>query len=116
MLAIEKEFRALCDKEEDSPGGAGKKTLDFYERMAADGPRLIGKDKVDHWRQLQKEIAELVPPPGPAGQALCVTEFGRTAPDTFVLKRGNAHVPGDKVEASLPADPDINPPRSPRTA
>ena len=102
LLAIEKEFRALCDKEADGPGGAGKKTLNFYERMAADGPRLIGKEKVERWRQLQKEIAELVPPPGPAGQALCVTELGRTAPDTFVLMRGNAHVPGDKVEAHFP--------------
>ncbi len=70
--------------------------------MAADGPRLIGKEKVERWRQLQKEIAELVPPPGPAGQALCVTEMGRTAPDTFVLMRGNAHVPGDKVEPHFP--------------
>ncbi len=33
---------------------------------------------------------------------LCVTEMGRTAPDTFVLMRGNAHVPGDKVEPHFP--------------
>ncbi len=114
LLAIEKEFRALCDKEEESdPGGAGKKALNFYERMAADGPRLIGMEKVERWRQLQKEIAELVPPPGPAGQALCVAEMGRTAPDTFVLMRGNAHVPGDKVEPHFPQILTSTPPAIP---
>ena len=34
--------------------------------------------------------------------ALAVSERGRTAPDTFVLMRGNAHVPGDKVEPHFP--------------
>ncbi len=102
LLSIEREFRALCGKEEDTADGAGKKALSLAERMAADGPRLIGKEKVERWRQLKKEIAELVPPPGPAGQALCVTELGLTAPDTFVLQRGNAHAPGDKVELHFP--------------
>ncbi|HVS38148.1 MAG TPA: PSD1 and planctomycete cytochrome C domain-containing protein [Gemmataceae bacterium] len=102
LLTIEKEFRDECDREGSGPDGAGNKAISFYERMAADGPRLIGEEKVERWRQLQKEIAALVPPPGPAGQALCVTEMGRTAPDTFVLQRGNAHVPSDKVEPRFP--------------
>ena len=33
-----------------------------------------------------------------ATTALCVTEPGPIAPETFVLLRGNAHTPGDKVE------------------
>jgi hypothetical protein len=36
-------------------------------------------------------------------QALCVTEAGGQAPDTFVLLRGNAHIAGDKVEPGFPA-------------
>jgi hypothetical protein len=34
--------------------------------------------------------------------ALCVTEAGSHAPETFVLLRGNAHVKGDKVEPAFP--------------
>jgi hypothetical protein len=39
--------------------------------------------------------------PTPAELALCVTEAGPTAPDTFVLLRGNPHVKGDKVEPAF---------------
>jgi mono/diheme cytochrome c family protein len=34
--------------------------------------------------------------------ALCVTEAGSQAPETFVLLRGNPHVPGPKVEPAFP--------------
>jgi hypothetical protein len=37
----------------------------------------------------------------PAEMALCVTELGPEPPETFVLLRGNAHVPGDKVEPAF---------------
>src|SRR5262249_13152441 len=36
------------------------------------------------------------------GKALCVTEAGSRAPETFVLLRGNPHVRGDRVEPALP--------------
>lgn len=53
----------------------------------------------------------------PAERALCVTESGPTAPETFVLMRGNPHVKGDKVEPAFPSvfnlpDP-VLPPRKP---
>jgi cytochrome c553 len=35
-------------------------------------------------------------------RALCVTEAGITAPDTFVLLRGNPHVHGSQVEPAFP--------------
>src|ERR1700733_14281134 len=35
--------------------------------------------------------------------ALCVTESGPKAPDTYVLMRGNAHVAGDKVVPGFPS-------------
>jgi hypothetical protein len=35
-------------------------------------------------------------------QALCVTEAGRTAPETYVLLRGNPHVKGVRVEPAFP--------------
>jgi hypothetical protein len=36
-------------------------------------------------------------------QALCVTEGGRTPPETFVLLRGNPRAPGVKVEPGFPS-------------
>jgi len=38
----------------------------------------------------------------PNAQALCVTENGPTPRDTFVLTRGNAQTPAEKVSASVP--------------
>lgn len=35
-------------------------------------------------------------------RVLCVTEAGNRAPDTFVLLRGNPHIPGDKVDPAFP--------------
>jgi hypothetical protein len=40
--------------------------------------------------------------PTAADRALCVTEAGSQAPETFVLLRGNAHVRGDRVEPGFP--------------
>ena len=34
--------------------------------------------------------------------ALCVTEAGPKAPDTFIFNRGNPNVLGDKVELAFP--------------
>ncbi len=42
--------------------------------------------------------------------------MGRTAPDTFVLLRGNAHVPGDKVEPHFPQILTSTPPVIPEPA
>ena len=46
--------------------------------------------------------------------ALCVKEFGRDAPKTQVLARGNAHAPGDEVQPGFPSvlsppEPDLSP-------
>ena len=49
--------------------------------------------------------------PVPADYALGVTESGLRVPDTFVLKRGNPHVSGEKVEPTFPRILDPRPPR-----
>ena len=46
-------------------------------------------------------------------QALCITEIGRDPRETFVLVRGNAHVPGEQVQPGFPSvldfpDPEIS--------
>ncbi len=48
----------------------------------------------------QKKALEDSPPKG-LEQALCVTETGKVAPGTFVLIRGNPHVPGDTVQPAF---------------
>ena len=41
--------------------------------------------------------------PKPLEAALCVTEKGSEAPQTYVMIRGNANVPGDQVEPGFPS-------------
>ena len=61
----------------------------------------------------QKFLQELKPQA--LDQALCVSEIGRKARETFVLARGNAHAPGEIVEPGFPTvlgfpDPEISEP------
>lgn len=53
------------------------------------------KDRPDDFRKTIK-------PGAGAEWALCVTEPGPRAPETFVLMRGNPQIPGDKVEPAFP--------------
>jgi hypothetical protein len=99
LEGIEADFRSLSDQDASD---ASKKVGSLSDRIAADGLRLLGKDRFRRYDQLRKALAEWKAPPGSAGTALCVTELGRTPPDTFVLQRGNAHAPGDKVEPHFP--------------
>lgn len=70
------------------------------------------------YRDLMRRRAEIQRNTPPAlAKALCVTEQGREAPETFLLVRGNAHSPGDRVSPGFPAvlsppEPVIVPPAS----
>src|SRR5690606_36946598 len=57
---------------------------------------------VREYDSLRKRL-EALKRPTRAEHALVVTEAGRDAPDTFVLIRGNASAPGDKVTPGFPA-------------
>jgi len=52
--------------------------------------------------KLKKEIEELEKAEVAAPKALCVTEAGTSAPETFLLKRGSLENKGDKVEPGFP--------------
>jgi len=72
--------------------------LDFGRLMQTDGPRILGKEDFRRCQQLRTEL-ETLERQRPAGDvALCVTENGSHAPDTFVLGRGNPQNKLDKVE------------------
>jgi hypothetical protein len=88
--------------------GFGRRSLSASEKtaLAADvgkviteqGPAVLGSDRVQHYQKLRKELVRLKEQKVRVDRALCVTEAGNQAPDTFVLIRGNPHVKGDKVE------------------
>ncbi len=95
---IEADFRAIYEKK---PGGAD--VPDFARAIQLDGPALLGKQRYTAYVKLKKQL-ETLKKQEPAGErALCVTEAGPNAPETFVLLRGNPHVKGDKVEPAFPS-------------
>jgi hypothetical protein len=96
---IELEYRKFHKDDLTQPAPA-----DLGDRMNLDGMRALGKERFLEWQKLQKQLNFLrkpVPLP-PVDMALCVTEKGTRAPDTFVMLRGNPAVAGDKVEPGFP--------------
>jgi mono/diheme cytochrome c family protein len=79
--------------------------------MKQKGPILLGDAKFKRYQVLQTSLRKLKQNPVPAEYALCVTESGMKAPETFVLNRGNPHVLGEKVEPAFPRILDPRPPR-----
>ena len=81
-----------------SQGGASLKSADVRKLITTDGTKLLGAERIKVYNALSRELmaAELEKPSKET--VLFVTEAGPIAPETFVLLRGNPHVPGDKVE------------------
>ena len=95
ITAIEEDFRFLYDQ-----GPVAKE--DLARLIQSDGARVLGKERYEQYRGLLRERQMLRTRKVPAAMALCVAETGPSAPDTFILLRGNPHVPGDKVEPGFP--------------
>ncbi len=73
------------------------------QRVAGDdSPDKLTGERATAFKKLRKQYAKLQRQPAAKEMALCVTEAGRRAPDTFVLVRGNPHVKGAKVEPAFP--------------
>ncbi|HEX7377382.1 MAG TPA: DUF1549 domain-containing protein, partial [Pirellulales bacterium] len=72
------------------------------ELLRLHAARLLGDAWHAGYRERSKELERLKREPVPADYALCVTEMPHP-PDTFVLSRGNAHVPTVKVEPGFPS-------------
>lgn len=78
--------------------------VDITKLMRRDGSTILGQKKYAEWEALlyalnESRQADKMPK---IDMALCVTEPGPRAPETFVLLRGNPHVRGDKVEPAFP--------------
>jgi hypothetical protein len=67
-----------------------------------EGAKLLGQDRFARYQEQRREIDNLKKQTVPGEKALCVSEAGNRAPETFVMIRGNPHVKGDKVEPAFP--------------
>ena len=101
LTALESEFNRRIDK--NSVGGADRQDPVVFRKLINDeGPRVLGPERFREYRALRRKLAVLTREKVPGELALCVTEAGPRAPDTFVLLRGNPHVPGERVEPAFP--------------
>lgn len=78
-----------------------KQAPDFVQLMKREAKRILGPERAKRYQEAKLALKELEKPVNPDSMALCVTEAGTEAPETFVLLRGNAHVKGDKVEPAF---------------
>jgi hypothetical protein len=101
LTALESEFNRRIDR--NSVGGADRRDpVVFRKLIDKEGPRVLGAERFGQYRALRRKLAALKREKPPGEMALCVTEAGRQAPDTFVLLRGNPHVKGERVEPAFP--------------
>jgi mono/diheme cytochrome c family protein len=101
MKAIEEE---LAPKLEAGERDDFKVELYRSEIIRKHIPEHVTREAYDRYLALGRERAALeAAQPQALGQALCVSESGRTPPDTFVLGRGNPRSPGDKVLPGFPS-------------
>ncbi len=94
--------RELAAMVDDRPKGTPAEPKAFAKAMAKDGPRVLGAERYERYKKIRAELAKLVKEQVPVEKALCVTEGGRTAADTFVLIRGMPAAKGDRVEPGFP--------------
>ncbi len=98
LAVFETDFRKLYEQVH----GGSVASNDLSSRIDAEGAKLLGDERFRHYREQRRELRTLLRTKVAGEMALCVTESGSRAPDTFVLVRGNPHVQGDKVEPAFP--------------
>jgi len=98
LNAFENDFRKLYEQVNGRP----VEPSEFGNRIRADGTRLLGVERYRRYAEQRRELDALLRSKVAGEMALCVSESGNRAPDTFVLIRGNPHVKGDKVEPAFP--------------
>src|SRR5262249_22218429 len=98
LTAFETDFRKLYEQIH----GGRVEARDLSRLAHADGTKLLGAERYRHYAEQQRELQALLQRKAAGDMALCVTESGTQAPETFVLLRGNPHVKGDKVVPAFP--------------
>ncbi len=77
---------------------SGPEALDLTKRIEQKGAEVLGAERVAERTALLKQREALAREEVAVERALIVTEGGPTCPETFVLARGSAAAPGEKVE------------------
>ncbi len=98
--SIEKDFLDR-DKDTNSDPAKKPKPRELPGLIRSRGEKLLGKDAVENYRVLRQQLRAMEAEKPAVASALCVTESGDKAPDTFVLLRGNPQNKGDKVEPAF---------------
>ena len=104
VTALESDFVATYRKSQAAEATAKNDITDrqLAELMRLHAGTLLGEAWYSDYRHQFGELERLKRELPPADYALCVTEAPQP-PETYVLLRGNAHVPGAKVEPAFPA-------------
>jgi hypothetical protein len=92
-------FKQLLEGE---PGREPVKLAELPDLLRKEGKRVLGEERFKQYVELKRRLRQSHFPRDVA-TALAVTEAGPTAPETFVLLRGNATSKGEKVEPGFPA-------------
>ncbi len=98
LAVFETDFRKLYEQVH----GGRVESNDLPRLARADGAKLLGAERYRRYAAQRRELQALLKRKTAGDLALCVTEAGAQAPETFVLLRGNPHVKGDKVEPAFP--------------
>jgi hypothetical protein len=98
VKAFETDFRKLHEQIH----GRRVEPRDLARLIRAEGAKLLGAERYKRYSEQRRELQKLLRTNVAGEMALCVSEAGRHAPETFVLLRGNPHVKGDKIEPAFP--------------
>jgi hypothetical protein len=98
LAVFETDFRKLYEQVH----GGRVEARDLSRLARADGAKLLGAERYRRYAEQRRELQALLRRKAAGDMALCVTEAGTQAPETFVLLRGNPHVKGAKVEPAFP--------------
>jgi mono/diheme cytochrome c family protein len=105
IAEIEAEFRLGLARRSvptaDSPSKAEIKGVDLAELIRTEGARVLGEQRFQRYRELNRRLESRSREKVAGDFALCVTETGPQAPATHVLLRGNPHVLGEPVEPAF---------------
>jgi hypothetical protein len=98
LTVFETDFRKLYEQIH----GKAVDSSEMPRLIRTEGSKLLGGERHQRYSEQRRELQALLRRKLTGEAALCVTESGSHAPDTFVLLRGNPHVKGDRVEPAFP--------------
>jgi hypothetical protein len=99
LTAFETDFRKLYEQIH----GKAVEQRELPRLLRTEGAKLLGSERFQRYSEQRGELRSLLRRKISGEAALCVTESGSHAPDTFLLLRGNPHVKGERVEPAFPA-------------